>query len=125
VWAGLRTTHLPVDVLEVHILPRLHALMSHDMEFQGQLDLARAASVRGIRLPDSDDTASEASSIDKGDSDASDCSESKSDKSEGDDEDQEQDDDDDDDGGEHGDDDDWSDDAGSPDAKRVKEEVEE
>jgi hypothetical protein len=63
VWAALRTTPLPIEVVVTHILPRLHATPESDDFFLGQLDLARAASVLGIQLPDSDDTASDASSV--------------------------------------------------------------
>jgi hypothetical protein len=64
VWAALHTTPLPSDVVVAHVLPRLHADPDSDeLLFAGQLDLARAASVLGIQLPDSDDTASDASSV--------------------------------------------------------------
>jgi hypothetical protein len=66
VWTALRTTPLPIDVIVTHILPRLHAEkidVNFALQFVGQLDRTRAASVLGIQLPDSDDTASDASSV--------------------------------------------------------------
>jgi hypothetical protein len=121
VWAALRTTSLPIEVIVTHVLPRLHATYYCDVQFLGQLDLERAASVLRIRLPDSDDTASEASSVCKDDPDSdsgyvdSDCNEnppsqytassSEDDGSADSAEDQSE---------------SASDDTGSPDAKRVK-----
>jgi hypothetical protein len=112
VWATLRTTPLPIEVIVTHVLPRLHAGQTFDYHFKGQLDIARAASVLGTVLPDSDDTASDASSVCKDGSD--DASEPPSET--------EYDDDDEADSTEESDD--GSDDAGLPDAKRVKTEDE-
>jgi hypothetical protein len=114
VWAALRTTPLPIDVIATHILPQLHAENPYDLQFLGQLDLAQAASVLGIKLPDSDDTASEARSVDKGDSDSRSSSHSNSEESDS----ESESDDDSDEGSDSG-----SDDGESPDAKRVKEDV--
>jgi hypothetical protein len=57
VWAALRTTPLPTEVVVAHVLLHLHAEADDDL-FVGQLDFTRAASMLGIRLPDSDEPAS-------------------------------------------------------------------
>jgi hypothetical protein len=126
VWAALRTTPLPTEVIVTHVLPRLHAKNPFDLQFLGQLDFTRAASVLGIRLPDSDEPAPHSNSVSRDaddgmlDSDAdeyhpSDYTPSGSDSA---DEDESSVDGADKDVDENEDD---SDDAGPPDAKRVKE----
>jgi hypothetical protein len=105
-------------VVVVYVLQHLHAEADDDL-FVGQLDFTRAASVLGIRLPDSDEPAPHSNSVSRDaddgmlDSDTNEyppCEYTPS-GSEGADEDVE--------GADKGEDD--SDDAGLPDAKRVKE----
>jgi hypothetical protein len=62
VWAALRTTPLPTEVVVAHVLSHLHAEADDDL-FVGQLDFTRAASVLGIRLPDSDEPAPHSNSV--------------------------------------------------------------